>query len=459
MIRFLFRYLKMALNGLRRNVMRAVLTTLGIVIGVAAVIAMMEIGQGSSRGVQETIARMGANNLMIFAGSATTGGVSQGAGSATTLVLDDIEPILDRCPSVTAAAPIVRARTQVVYGNRNWRPNYIYGTTPDFLVVRDWQEMDEGQGFSEEDVRRANSVCLIGLTGAKELFGDESALNKDIRINGKPFKIIGVLSRKGASMTGFDQDDILLAPWRSIRTKVVGESMGNQVQAQAVQPGVVQPNTINKLYPTQQISLYPVPSPSQLQNSPQQVRSYNIDQVTISAASAKAIPRAIEEIREVLRERHKLAEDEADDFYVRDMSELSKALGSTAQQMGRLLPAIALISLVVGGVGIMNIMLVSVTERTREIGLRMAVGARGRDILTQFLVESVLLCLVGGILGCAIGRGVSLALWLFKGWSTEFAPSAYIAAVGVSAAVGVIFGFYPAWKASRMDPIEALRYE
>jgi len=458
-MRFLYRYLKMALNGLRRNVMRAVLTTLGIVIGIGAVIAMMEIGQGSSRGVQEAIARMGANNLMIFAGSATTGGVSQGAGSATTLVLDDIDPILDRCPSITAAAPIVRARTQVVHGNRNWRPNYIYGTTPDFLIVRDWQEMTEGQAFSEEDVRRANSVCLIGLTGARELFGDESALNKDIRINGKPFKIIGVLGRKGASMTGFDQDDILLAPWRAIRTKVVGESMGNQVQAQAVPPGVTQPNTINKLYPSQQISLYPVPSPTQLMNTPQQVRSFTIDQVNISAVSAKAIPQAIEEIREVLRERHKLGDDDADDFYIRDMSELSKALGSTAQQMGRLLPAIALISLVVGGVGIMNIMLVSVTERTREIGLRMAVGARGRDILAQFLVESVLLCLIGGILGCAIGRGVSLSLWLFKGWSTEFAPTAYIAAVGVSAAVGVIFGFYPAWKASRMDPIEALRYE
>jgi ABC-type antimicrobial peptide transport system permease subunit len=459
-IRFLLRNLQMALNGLRRNVLRAVLTTLGIVIGVAAVIAMMEIGQGSSRGVQESIARMGANNLMIFAGSAMTGGISQGAGSATTLTLDDVEAILDRCPSVTGAAPIVRARTQVVHGNRNWRPSYIYGTTSDFLVVRDWQDMEEGQPFSDEDVRRGNSVCLIGLTGAQELFGEESALNKEIRINGKPFKIIGVLGRKGASMTGWDQDDILLAPWKAIRNKVVGQSMGNQNQTAAPTDPSQQPmNTLNKLYPNQQQTLYPLPSPAQIVNTPQQVRFSNIDQINVSAASAEMVPQAIEEIREVLRERHKLEPDQADDFYVRDMSELSKALGTTAQQMGRLLPAIALISLIVGGVGIMNIMLVSVMERTREVGLRMAVGARARDILTQFLVESILLCLIGGVLGCMIGRGVSWSLWFFKGWSTEFAPLAYIAAVVVSAGVGIIFGFYPAWKASCMDPIEALRYE
>jgi ABC-type antimicrobial peptide transport system permease subunit len=456
---FLIRNVQMAFRALNRNVMRAVLTTLGIVIGVSAVIAMMEIGQGSSKRVQHSIARMGANNLMIFAGVAKTAGVSQGSGSATTLTLDDTKTILERCPSVTAVAPIVRARTQCVYGNRNWRPGYIYGTTPEFLEVRDWEDLEEGQCFTEDDVYKGNQVCVIGLTGVKELFGDEPALGKEIRINNKPFKIIGILSRKGASMTGMDQDDLLLAPWKAIKTKVVGQSIANLNQTPLPTDPSQQVNTLNHLYPSEQLMLYPIPSPSQLANTPQQVRFFNVDQINVSAQSAALIPRAVEEIREVLRERHKLDQEDADDFYVRDMSELSKALGSTAQQMGRLLPAIALISLVVGGVGIMNIMLVSVTERTREIGLRMAVGARGRDIMCQFLVESAMLCLIGGVLGCAIGRGVSWSLWHFKGWTTEFAPLAYIAAVVVSAAVGLIFGFYPAWKASRLDPIEALRYE
>jgi len=456
---FWYRTLMLALLGLRRNVMRSVLTTLGIVIGVSAVIAMMEIGQGSSSGVQKTIARMGANNLMIFAGSANTSGVSQGSGTAVTLTLEDADAIIDRCPSVTAVAPIVRARTQVVCGNRNWRPNYIYGTTPSFQEVRDWYDMDDGQFFTEDDVRRATQVCVMGLTGARELFGEESAVGQEVRINNKPFKVIGVLGHKGSSMSGMDQDDVLLAPWKSIRTKVVGEAMANLNQAPVVTDPTQQLNTLNRLYPMQPPVLYPVKSAAQLMNSPQQMRLSNVDQINISTDMPHLVPRAIEEIRDVLRERHKLEPQEADDFYVRDMSELSKALGSTAQQMGTLLLAVALISLVVGGVGIMNIMLVSVTERTREIGLRMAVGARPKDILRQFLVESAMLCLIGGLLGCLLGFTVSWALWYFKDWATEFAPLAYVAAVMMSAGVGVVFGFYPAWKASRMDPIEALRYE
>ncbi|MBL8796944.1 MAG: ABC transporter permease, partial [Planctomycetia bacterium] len=281
---FWYRTLMMALLGLRRNVMRSVLTTLGIVIGVAAVIAMMEIGQGSSSGVQKTIARMGASNLMVFAGSANTTGVNQGAGSAVTLTLEDADAILDRCPSVNAVAPIVRARTQVVAGSRNWRPNYIYGTTPSFQEVRDWYDMDDGQFFTEDDIRRATQVCVIGLTGAQELFGDESAVGQEVRINNKPFKIIGVLGRKGSSMSGMDQDDVLLAPWRSIRTKVVGESMANANQAPVVtDPALQQLNPLNRLYPMQPPVLYPVKSPTQLMNSPQQMRLSNVDQINISA--------------------------------------------------------------------------------------------------------------------------------------------------------------------------------
>jgi ABC-type antimicrobial peptide transport system permease subunit len=460
-MRFYVNTLRTALYALRRNVTRSALTTLGIVIGVAAVIAMVQIGQGSSRGVQQTIARMGANNLMIFAGAVNTAGVSQGTGSSMTLTLEDADALAERCPSVTAVAPIVRARTQVVCGNRNWRPGYIYGTTPSFQDVRDWHDMEEGQFFTEEDVRRGAMVCVMGLTGVKELFGEgSSAVGKEVRINNKPFKVVGVLSRKGSSMAGMDQDDLLLAPWKAIRNKVVGEAMGNQNQAPVASTDPSQQvNTLNRLYPNQQQLLYPVRSAVQIADWPQQMRFSNVDQINVCSESPEAVPRAIQEVREVLRERHKLEPHEADDFYIRDMAELSKALGSAAHQMGLLLMSVALISLLVGGVGIMNIMLVSVTERTREIGLRMAVGARARDILMQFLIEAVLLCLLGGGLGILLGCLTSWFVSVRLRWPTELSMPAIIAAVVVSATVGVVFGFYPAWKASRLDPIEALRYE
>jgi len=452
----------MSIHDLRRNLMRSILTTLGIVIGVAAVIAMMEIGQGSSKGVQKTIARMGANNLMIFSGAASTGGVSQGSGSGMTLTMDDADALIERCPSIQAVAPIVRARTQVVYGNRNWRPNYIYGTTPSFQEVRDWFDMDEGYFFTDDDVRRSSQVCVIGQTGLQELFGEEDAVGKEIRINNKPFKVIGVLSRKGSSMSGQDQDDLLVAPWRSIRTKVVGESMGNQNQGAPVpidasQP---QPNPVNRLYPNLGVILYPPRSPMLGANStPLQVRFANIDQINLRTDSPEQVSQATEEIRDVLRERHKLDATDPDDFYIRDMAELSKALGSTAQQMGLLLLSVALISLVVGGVGIMNIMRVTMTERTREIGLRMAVGARPRDILRQFLIEAVILCLLGAALGVVLGRGGSAFMNYWKQWPVESSTWAVVASVSSSVLVGVVFGYYPAWKASRLDPIQALRYE
>jgi ABC-type antimicrobial peptide transport system permease subunit len=456
----LLRTLRTALRALRRNVLRSALTTLGIIIGVAAVIAMVEIGQGASTAVQRTIKSMGANNLLIRSGTASSGGVSFGSGTAVTLTPEDAEAVARECPAVARVAPVVRARTQVVYGNRNWVPVYLYGTTPAYLEVREWEALDQGECFSDRDVRNASKVCLLGQTIVRELFGDESPLGREVRVQNVSFKVIGVLSKKGANMMGVDQDDILLAPWTTIKYRVanVTPPPANQSAATPTDPAQKY-NTLNNPYPNQQTSPYPVPSAAQLANTPMPVRFTNVDEIVVRAASAEEVPVAIQQIQEVLRERHRIAPGEPDDFYVRDMTEMSKALGSTADLMGGLLLTVALISLVVGGVGIMNIMLVSVTERTREIGLRMAVGARGRDILRQFLVEAVLLCLLGGICGIAVGRLGSWAVWYFARWPTEASLAAVLAAVGVSASVGVLFGYYPAWKASRLDPIEALRYE
>ncbi|MBY0524165.1 MAG: ABC transporter permease [Gemmataceae bacterium] len=462
MLRFAIITGTLALKSLRRNIMRSGLTTLGIIIGVSAVIAMVEIGQGSSKSVQKTIASMGANNLVIFPGAAYVGGsgVRTGSGSATTLTPGDADAILDRCrPYVTDAAPAVRARTQLVFGNKNYEPNYIYGTTPAFLQVRDWDLM-EGQCFTDQDVRNSAQVCVLGATVVRELFDSEDPINKEIRVNNKPFKVIGVLTRKGANMMGYDQDDVLLAPWKAIKDKVVGQGLANVNQSAAVLP--LDPsqkvNTVSQLYPSQQV-LYPQPSALQQADTPLPVRFTNVDQILVKAGRAEDIPVAMRMISEVLRERHRITGAQTDDFYVRDMTEMSKALGSATNRMGSFLLAVALISLIVGGVGIMNIMLVSVTERTREIGLRMAVGARARDILLQFLVESVLLSLLGGFIGVLLGRGSSILLRKTLHWPTELSIPAIVAAVLVSAMVGIVFGYYPAWKASRLDPIEALRYE
>jgi ABC-type antimicrobial peptide transport system permease subunit len=459
-MRFLLRTLKTALKALQRNVMRSALTALGIIIGVAAVIAMENIGQGSSTAVQQTIKSMGANNLLLQPGTASSGGVSFGSGSIVTLTPDDADAILRECPSVSAVAPIVRVRCQVVYGNRNWVPMYIYGTTPAYLDVRDWQDMAEGDIFNDRDVRNGSKVCLLGQTLVRELFGDESPLNKEIRVQNVSFKVVGVLSRKGANMMGLDQDDILLAPWTTIKYRVAGTSASTVNQSAAQQQDVTQQvNSLNQLYPTQQTGLYPTLSPLQQADTPQPVRFTNVDQILVRADSETEIKPAIRQMTELLHERHHIRAGQPDDFNVRDMTEMSKALGSTSELMAGLLLCVALISLIVGGVGIMNIMLVSVTERTREIGLRMAVGAKARDILRQFLIEAVLLCLLGGAIGILVGCGGSWGVSRFLHWPTELSLPALVAAVAVSAAVGIIFGYYPAWKASRLDPIEALRYE
>ncbi|RJR33834.1 MAG: ATP-binding cassette domain-containing protein [Deltaproteobacteria bacterium] len=453
--------LRTSLHGLRRNIMRAALTTLGIIIGVAAVIAMMEIGRGSASAIQRTIASMGANNLMIFPGTAASGGVSFGAGSVMTLTPRDAEAILKEAPAVRATAPVVRARTQVIYGNRNWVPIFIYGTIPEYLDVREWP-LASGDMFTEQDVRNASKVCILGQRLVNELFQGESPLGKEVRINNVAFKVIGVLSPKGANMMGIDQDDIVLAPWTSIKYRVAGSAMANvnqSAQTATTSSTADKVNTLNQIYPNTKLNLYPEQSAIQQADTPLPVRFTNVDQIVAAAKSTRQIPAAIEQITQILRERHRIKAGAPEDFSIRDMTEMTKALASTATMMTKLLLVVALISLVVGGVGIMNIMLVSVTERTREIGLRMAVGAWARDILQQFLAESVLLCFCGGIAGILVGRGISLLITALLGWPTEMSLDAILAAFAVSVGVGIIFGYYPAWKASKLDPINALRYE
>ncbi len=455
----IYRTLKAAIHALRRNIMRSILTTLGIIIGIAAVIAMMEIGKGSSTAIRRTIASMGANNLLVMPGTAASGGVSFGAGSVMTLTPQDADAILQDCAAVQAVAPVVRVRTQVIYGDHNWVPLFIYGTTPSFLDVRDWRDLSEGRVFSETELREGKTVCLLGQTLVRELFEGRSPIGKDVRVQNISFQVIGVLSRKGANMMGMDQDDILLAPWTAIKYRVSGSSVASVNQSSSSADASQQTTSLSQVYPGTQGGIYPAPSATQAADTPMSVRFTNVDQILASARSGGDIPAAIQQITSLLEARHRIRADQPDDFTVRDMTEMSNALSSTTSLMTNLLLGVALISLVVGGVGIMNIMLVSVTERTREIGLRMAVGARARDILRQFLVEAVLLCLAGGIFGILIGRGSSYLVTEILRWPTELSVAAIVASVAVSAGVGIIFGYYPAWKASRLDPIDALRYE
>jgi macrolide transport system ATP-binding/permease protein len=450
-----------ALGALRRNMMRSFLSALGMIIGVGAVIAMTEIGQGSKITMQKAIASMGANNILVLPGAATSGGVSFGSGSVQTLTPDDVDEIGKQCPAISDVAPIVRARAQIVYGNRNWVPMQISGTTPSFLAVRDWEDMSEGDVFSERDVRNSGKVCLVGETIKRELFQGESPVGKEIRIQNIAFKVIGVLSRKGANMMGQDQDDIVLAPWTTIKFRVSGSAMQNVNQstiAASNSSATTGVNSLNNLYPAPN-AIYPAQSSIQAADRPQPVRFVTVDQIIAKAATGEQIPLAMDQMTLLLRERHHIRPGADDDFNLRDMTEITKVLSSSSETIGMLLRIVAGISLIVGGVGIMNIMLVSVTERTREIGLRMAVGARSHHILRQFLVEAVVLCLVGGAIGILFGRAGSLTVWYLKRWPIEASLAAITVSVAVSAFVGILFGFYPAWKASRLDPIEALRYE
>lgn len=442
-----------ALRALRRNKTRSALTVLGIVIGIAAVIAMMEIGKGSSASIAKTISSMGANNLLVLPGTAASGGVSFGAGSVLTLTAEDADALLREVPTIASAAPLVRARTQVIFEDRNWVPQFIIGTTPMYVDVRDWRNLTEGDMFTETDVRNASRVAVVGQTIARELFQGRSPFGREIRIQSVGFRVVGVLSSKGANAFGQDQDDIILAPWTTIKYRVVGSSGGGAASGGSA----AATSSTNSIFPPA-TSVFP-PVASEPLEQPMAARFANVDQILIAATSGPEIKPAISQITTLLRERHRIRTGEPDDFSIRDMTESANALSSTTNMMTNLLLAVALISLVVGGVGIMNIMLVSVTERTREIGLRMAVGARARDILLQFLTEATVLCLLGGLLGLALGRGAATLVKELLRWPVEPSVEAIVASIVVSAVVGIVFGFYPAFKASRLDPIEALRYE
>ncbi|MCE9544114.1 MAG: ABC transporter permease, partial [Planctomycetia bacterium] len=394
---FLVPKLRSVMRDLRRNKLRSALAALGIIIGVAAVIAMTEIGQGSKAEIEKTIASMGAYKLPIFPAAAVNGGVSQGAGTVQTLKPDDVEEIARQCPAVADVVPMVGAQAQAVYGGRNWVPQQLTGTTPNYLAIREWEDLEEGSCFSDDDVRTSNPVCLIGATVERELFDGESAVGKTLRIRNVPFRVLGVLSPRGANMNGQDQDDCIIAPWTAIKFRVNSQGAGSAKMAAA--SGVVSTATSwNNPYCVA-TSLYPLASPLQQADSPLMVRQSNIDFILAKAAGAAEVPRAIEQISALLRERHHLAPGANDDFKILNLTEIARATERTANLVGMLLLVVAGISLFVSGVGIMNIMLVSVTERTREIGLRMAVGARSHHILRQFLAEAVFLCLVGGAIG------------------------------------------------------------
>ena len=443
-----------AIKALLRNPTRAMLTTLGIVIGIAAVITMMEIGTGSSNSIRESIEKMGANSVMIIPGADRRGGVSKGTGTQMSLTPEDCEAINRECPAVAMAVPVVNANgLQVIYGNTNYAPNRIQGSAPEFLQIRNWI-IGEGRSFTQREVNNRARVCLVGTTIVRELFGGVSPIDNEIRIVNTTFKVIGVLQSKGANMMGMDEDDVIILPWTTARLRLTG--LKNGTATDTTSTAATSPSD---LYPAEGVALYPEPVETMEDDTLLIPKFIHIDQILLTAVSPEQVNDAVDSVTALLRERHRLKPDQENDFRVRNSAEFMKMLTGTSSVMTNLLLGVALISLIVGGVGIMNIMLVSVTERTREIGLRMAVGARSRDILRQFLVESIVLCLIGGILGILIGHGAAVLVNHYLNWPVESSPAAVAAAVFVSAFVGIVFGFYPAWKASRLDPIEALRYE
>jgi putative ABC transport system permease protein len=399
--------LKVAYRALTRNKMRSSLTMLGIIIGVGAVIAMVAIGQGAKKMIDAQVSSLGDNLLTVFSGSHFHRGVRSAAGTVTNLTDEDAKAILENCPAVTRVTPRVRTGAQIIAGNLNWNAS-VEGYAPDFVFIRSWP-VASGTFFTNQDVRGATKVCVLGKTIVDELFAGQNPVGEIIRINKLPFRVVGVLSPKGDNAFGRDQDDIVIVPYTTAQKKLIGITHVQYIMASAV------------------------------------------DRTQIDLAE--------QQIRQLLRQRHKTPPGEEDDFRVRSQLDLASVAGSTSQIMTILLAAIASVSLIVGGIGIMNIMLVSVTERTREIGLRMAVGAKGRDILTQFLVESVVLCLAGGLIGILIGILSSKVISGVLNWPTFVSIPAVALAFFFAAFVGIFFGFYPARKASLLDPIEALRYE
>jgi putative ABC transport system permease protein len=402
-----FAVIKIAFRALRRNKMRTVLTMLGIIIGVAAVIAMVALGRGAKAQVEARIAALGQNVIQIFSGSINRGGVFTGFGGAGTLTVDDALAIQNEVANVVAVSPEVRSGAQITAGENNWSTQ-VMGESVDYLVIRQW-DLAEGEMFTEADVRSGTKVCVLGKTTADRLFPDDDPVDKIIRIKGTPVKVLGVLKPKGASMFGQDQDDTIIVPYTTGMKRFAGVTTLRSIQ--------------------------------------------------VSAASAEQLADVQNSITELLRQRHRIQAGRDDDFIIRNQQEISEAQTATTDTMTALLAGVAIISLIVGGIGIMNIMLVSVTERTREIGIRMAVGARGHDILLQFLIEAVTLSSLGGLLGIALGTGGAKAITMIKNWPTQVSTESILISFVFSAAVGIFFGFYPARKASKLDPIEALRYE
>jgi putative ABC transport system permease protein len=403
---------RIAVRALRVNKLRSALTMLGIVIGVGAVITMVAVGAGAQARVAEQIQSLGSNMLIVLSGSVLAGGVRMGSGSQLTITEDDAWAIQREIPAVAAAAPASRGGAQVVYGNLNWATG-IQGVTLEFFTAREWDVVD-GRLFSQEEIDGAGKVALLGQTVSGNLFGDGEPLGQVIRIKNVPFTVIGLLERKGQTTFGQDQDDTVLIPLSTAKKKVLGASQAN---------------------------------------------ARSVGSIAVKVREARAMPEAEQEIRGLLRQRHRLQPFQDDDFNIRNLTEVLQSQEASSRVLTLLLAAIASVSLLVGGIGIMNIMLVSVTERTREIGLRMAVGARGRDILLQFLVEAVTLSLIGGIVGITTGLAGSYAIAYFARWRTLVSPEAVVVAFGFAAAVGVFFGFYPARKAAGLNPIDALRYE
>lgn len=405
----LFNLIRIALKALQRNKLRAFLTMLGIIIGVAAVIAMVAIGQGSKQSIQDQLSSMGSNMITIRPSSNQTvgGGARLDATGLQSLTLDDIKAIQKQATYITAVSPAVQAKGQAINGALNW-PTTIQGVSPEYLSIRDWP-LKDGITFTQAHVNSADKVCLIGQTVVENIFGSEDPVGKLIRFNKIPFKIIGVLGEKGENAFGQDQDDIIIAPYTTVQKRILAIPYIQNIYASAVDEG--------------------------------------------SSAQATA------EVTDILRTSHKLKATDEDDFMVRTQAELINTFSSTSQLLTVLLTAIAGISLVIGGIGIMNIMYVSVTERTKEIGLRMSIGAQGSDILFQFLIEAILISITGGIIGVVLGVTASRLVTLFLSWPTLVSQSSILLSFMVCAITGVFFGYYPAQKASRLDPIEALRYE
>ncbi|GAB4482886.1 MAG: ABC transporter permease [Thermodesulfovibrionales bacterium] len=401
---------RISLRALRANKMRSALTMLGIIIGVGAVIAMLAVGTGARQKISEQISSMGSNLLMILSGASTAGGIRMGAGTQPTLSMGDAEAIRRESSAVEEVAPVLGGVAQVVYGNQNWS-TAVNGTTPGVLTVREWK-IASGRGLSDDDVKSATKVCLIGRTVADNLFGSTDPVGHIIRIKKIPFTVVGLLEEKGQSPSGQDQDDTILVPVTTAQKKLFGTAF----------PGMVRI-------------------------------------IMVKARSAADLGRAEQEVTDLLRQRHKIGPKQENDFTVRNLTQMLQTAEQSTRVMTLLLGAIASVSLVVGGIGIMNIMLVSVTERTREIGIRMAVGAKTWDIRLQFIIEALTLSLIGGIAGIIVGVAASKIIEQLSGWSIVVSAFAVLLSFGFSGLVGIFFGFYPAYKASLLDPIEALRYE